>query len=65
MSADGKAMRLVAELLDAIEHGVARLEQQGFARPSDEDAFAPGVAVGTFGDRRELDVGEPELVEHA
>ena len=64
MGADGKAMRLVAELLDAIKHGVARLEQQRLA-PLQIDALAPGVAVGTLGYRRELDLGEPELVEHA
>src|SRR6187455_2151628 len=64
ISTDGKAMRLVAELLDAIEDGIARLEQQRFA-PLQIDAFAPGVAVVTFGYRRDLDLGKSELVEHA
>ncbi len=47
VGADGEAMGLVAERLDAIEHGIARLEQQRLA-PLEINALAPGVAVGSL-----------------
>ena len=63
MGADGEAMGLVAELLDAIKHGVARLEQQRLAALH-IDALAAGIAVRSLGNSGELDLAKPELVEH-
>src|SRR6185437_6814722 len=63
MRADGKSVRLVPELLDAIEHGVARLEQHRLLA-SHVNALAAGVAVGSLGDGCDLDVVKAELIEH-
>ena len=63
MGADGEAMGLVAELLDTIKHGVARLEQQRLATLH-VDALAAGIAVRSLGNSGELDLAKPELVEH-
>src|SRR6185437_5553089 len=49
VGADGKAVRLVAQPLQEIEHRVARLERE--RRPSrHEESLAPGVAVRPLGD---------------
>ena len=55
MSRDGEAMRLVAKLLDAIEHGVARFEQQRLTTLQ-IDPLASGVAVRPLGHSGNLDL---------
>src|SRR6185312_7859392 len=60
MRADGEAVGLVAQPLEVVEHGVARIEAEGLlSRP--EKALAPGIAVGTFGDRHQRDVVDAEI----
>src|SRR5689334_86804 len=50
--ADGEAVRLVPESLQEVEDGVLGVEAEG--RPArQEEALAPGVAVGALGDRRD------------
>ena len=61
--ADGEAMRLVAQALEEIEHGIARLEaERRLARH--EEALAAGVAVGSLGDADHGDVVDAELGQH-
>src|SRR6516164_2806595 len=45
--ADGETMRLVAQPLDEIEHGIARLELERLAS-GQKEGLHPGVAVGAF-----------------
>ena len=64
MRADGEAMRLVAKLLDAIEHRIARLQQKWLAA-AQMDAFAARVAVRPLGHRRDLDlIRQAKFLEH-
>src|SRR5271169_3662306 len=52
MGSDGKAVSLVAQPLEVIEHRILGLEAEG--RPAGtEKALAAGVAVGTLGDGAE------------
>src|SRR5262249_6389031 len=60
--ADCKAMRLVAQPLDEIEHRIARPELERLA-PGHEEGLAPGVALGTFGDGDDGHVANAERVE--
>src|SRR5262249_47383870 len=48
MGTDGETVRLVPELLDAIEHGIARLEQDRLFA-FDMNAFAARIAIGSLG----------------
>ena len=60
--ADRKAMRLVAQALQEIEDGVARVERE--RRPArQEETLAPGVAVRSLGDPGDRDIGDAELFE--
>ena len=63
MRADGEAMRLIAQTLQIVEHGIFGIEAEGLA-PRSKEALAPGVAVGSLGDRRERDVGDAEIGQH-
>src|SRR5947209_10485333 len=64
VSADGKAVRLVSQALQEIEDGIPRVERK--RRPAGkEEALAPGVAVGSLGDRRDRHVVDAELGKHA
>src|SRR5262249_10298925 len=64
MSADGEAMRLVAQPLQEIEHRIARLEREGrLARH--EEALASRIAVRPLGDADHRNVIEAELGQHA
>ena len=64
VGADGKPMRLVAQALQEIEHGVARVERE--RRPSrQKEAFPPGIAVRPLGDPDDRDIGDAELFENA
>jgi len=62
MRADREPVRLVAQALQEIQHRVARLEREG-RPPRQEEALAPGIAVGTLGDRRDRDVADAEFGE--
>src|SRR5690606_25672627 len=62
MRADGPAVRLVAKSLEIIERRIVRRQHERRpARP--EELLAPGVAIGSLGDRDEVDLtlGETEL----
>ena len=52
-------MRLVAQPLHEIKHGVARLELERLAA-GHEEGLHPGVAVRAFGDGEERDIGETQ-----
>src|SRR5712692_2772786 len=55
VGADCEAMRLVAQALQKVEDGIPRVERE--RRPTgNEEALAPGVAVGPLGDRTDRDV---------
>src|SRR5882762_121973 len=61
--ADGETVRLIAQALQEIEDRIARIEAE--RRPArQEEALAPGVAVGALGDRRDRDIGDAELAEY-
>src|SRR5229473_4969970 len=63
MRADGEAVRLVAQALQEVEHGVLGVEAQGrFARA--EEALAPGVAVRPLGYRHDANIGDAEIRQH-
>src|SRR5476649_514570 len=55
MRAYGEAMRLVAQALQEIEHGIARLERERRSAWH-EEALASGIAVGTLGNADNGDV---------
>src|SRR5204862_6667442 len=57
---DGEAVGLVAQALDEIEHGIARLEQQRLVAAWEMEMLAAGIAVGPLGDADERDVGDAE-----
>src|SRR5262245_40205940 len=56
-------MRLVAQPLDEIQHGVARLELDRLAIRH-EQGFPPGIAVGALGDRHQRYLGQSEAYEN-
>src|SRR5215472_5534101 len=60
--ADHEAMRLVAQPLDEVEHGVARLELDRLAA-RDEQRFPARIAIGPLGDREQRDLRQAELIE--
>ena len=62
MGADGEAVRLVAQALQEIEHGISRLEAEGLA-PRHEEALAPGVAVRPLGDADQRHIVDAEFGE--
>ena len=64
MRSDGEAMRLVAQALHEIERGIARRQPER-RLAGDEKGFAPGVAIGALGDRRDRDVLDGELGENS
>src|SRR6266511_3019853 len=49
MRADREAMRLIAQPLDEIEHGITRLELEWVA-PGQEEGLHAGVAIRALGD---------------
>src|SRR5499427_1305983 len=57
--ADGETMRLVAQPLDEIKCGIARLELERLAS-GQEEGLHPGVAVRAFGYRNERHVDDAE-----
>src|SRR5438105_647702 len=58
--ANRETVCLVAQPLQEIEYRIARLERE--RRPGrQEEPLAPGVAVGTLGDRRDRHVVDAEL----
>src|SRR5262245_39542876 len=59
MRADGEAMRLVAQPLHEIEHGIPRPELEGLP-PGLEEGLEPGVAVRPLGDREKWHLGQAE-----
>src|ERR1700687_1726168 len=59
---DGEAVRLVAQALQEIKYGVARIEAEG-QLAWQEEPLAAGVAIGPFGDRGDGDIGDAELAE--
>src|SRR5271165_2778840 len=59
-----EAMRLVAQALQKVEHGVPWVERE-WRSPGQKEALAPGVAVGPLGDRADRDVVDSELVKNA
>src|SRR5262249_51451097 len=63
VGADGKSVRLVSQLLDAIERGVAWFQQKRLLALK-VNALAASVAVRTFGHSGEFDLRKPELVQH-
>src|SRR3954462_9259860 len=63
MRADHKAMRLVAQPLDEIQHGIARLELYGLAAMH-EQGLAPRVAVRPLGHRQQLTLGQSKASEN-
>ena len=64
VGADGEAVRLVAQPLQEIEHGIARVERERRAA-GHEKSLAAGVAVGALGDADDRDVADAEFVEHS
>ena len=60
--ADHEPVRLVAQPLDEIEHGVARLELDRLA-VGHEQGLAAGVAVRPLGDRHQRDLGQAKGLE--
>src|SRR6185436_1759892 len=54
--ADGEAMRLVAQPLHEIEHGIAGLELERLP-PRNKERLQPGVTVGSLVDRQKRYVG--------
>src|SRR5271167_2750543 len=61
---DREAVRLVAQALQKVEHGVPWVERE-WRSPGQKEALAPGVAVGPLGDRADRDVVYSELVKNA
>jgi hypothetical protein len=62
MGADGEAVGLVAQALQKVEHGIARLEAEGFA-PRHVEGLAARLAVAALGDADEGNVVDAELGE--
>ena len=62
--ADGEAMRLVAQALDEIEHGIARLEHEAALAAGNVEMLAAGVAVGPLGDADQRDIVNAEFGQH-
>ena len=62
VGADGKAVRLVPERLDAVKHRVARFQEQRLLSLK-IDALAAGIAVGPLGDRGDPDFRQAKLVQ--
>lgn len=58
-----ETMRLVAQALHEIERRVARGKLERLLA-SDKKCFAPSIAVGALGDRRDRNVGDAELGEN-
>src|SRR6185437_2852111 len=63
VGADHEAMRLVAQPLDEIEHGVARLELDRLA-VGHEQGLAAGVAIRSLGDRHQRYLSKSEVFEY-
>jgi hypothetical protein len=61
---DREAVRLVAQALQKVQHGVTWIERK-WRSPWQEKALASGVAVGPFGYRADRDVVNPELIKNA
>ena len=59
---DGEAMRLVAQTLDKIKHGITRRQAKRLAA-GHKERFAASVAIRTFGDRDQRNLGT-ERLEH-
>src|SRR6266511_4573407 len=62
MRADREAMRLIAQPLDEIEHGIARLELEWVA-PGQEEGLHAGVAIRALGDGHERHIDDAERRE--
>src|SRR5690242_3668754 len=62
MRADRKTVRLVAQALQEIEDGVARLEREG-RPPGEKEPLAARIAVGSLGDCHDRHIADPELGE--
>src|SRR5262249_44585436 len=60
--ADGEAVRLVAQALQEVEDRVTRIEAKR-CLAGQEEALAPGIAVGPLGDRRDRYIVDAELGE--
>src|SRR5579862_4784228 len=58
--ANGKTVRLVAQPLDEIKHGIAR-RQLEWALARHEESLAAGVAIRPFGDGDQRHVGDAEF----
>src|SRR3954454_23668563 len=61
--ADHKTMRLVAQPLDEIQHGIARLKFYGLAA-GHEPGLASGIAVRHLGHRQQRYLRQPKTVEN-
>ena len=64
MRADGEAVRLVAQALDKVEHGIARLEHDRPVAAGKMEVLAAGVALGPLGDAHHADVVQAEIGQH-
>jgi hypothetical protein len=62
--ANRKAVRLVPQALQEIEHRVARVERE-WCTARDEEALAPSIALWSLGDSGDRDVGDTEFFEDA
>ncbi len=60
--ADREAVRLVAQPLHEIQHGVARLQLERLAR-GHEEGLAAGIALRPLGDGDDGNVGDAERGE--
>src|SRR5207248_2994390 len=62
VGADRKPVRLVAQPLQEIQDGVARLEREGWPA-GEKEALASGIAVRSLGDRDDRDIADAEFGE--
>ena len=63
MGLNGEPVRLVAQPLDKVEDGIARVQRQRLAARQ-EEALPPGVALRALGDRQQRHVDQVQLGQH-